>query len=75
MALENQLELESLRAWQQLLQVLTHEIMSSLTPIKSLSETAQGLLDPMQRASCASRSMQSPAAPKACRASYAPIAK
>ena len=38
-------ELESLRAWQQLLQVLTHEIMNSLTPIRSLSETAQGLLD------------------------------
>jgi C4-dicarboxylate-specific signal transduction histidine kinase len=45
MALENELESESLRAWQQLLQVLTHEIMNSLTPIKSLSETAQGLLD------------------------------
>jgi nitrogen fixation/metabolism regulation signal transduction histidine kinase len=34
-----------LRAWQQLLQVLTHEIMNSLTPIKSLSQTAQSLLD------------------------------
>lgn len=45
MALENELEFESLHAWRQLLQVLTHEIMNSLTPIKSLSETAQGLLD------------------------------
>ena len=45
MAVENELEFESLRAWRQLLQVLTHEIMNSLTPIKSLSETAQGLLD------------------------------
>ena len=43
--LEAELETESLQAWQQLLQVLTHEIMNSLTPIKSLSSTAQGLLD------------------------------
>ncbi len=43
--LESELESESLRAWQQLLQVLTHEIMNSLTPIKSLSQTAQELLD------------------------------
>lgn len=43
--LEAELETESLHAWQQLLQVLTHEIMNSLTPIKSLSQTAQGLLD------------------------------
>ena len=32
--LENELESESLLAWQQLVQVLTHEIMNSLTPIK-----------------------------------------
>jgi C4-dicarboxylate-specific signal transduction histidine kinase len=43
--LEQELESESLRAWQQLLQVLTHEIMNSLTPIRSLSETAQRLID------------------------------
>lgn len=43
--LEQELESESLHAWQQLLQVLTHEIMNSLTPIKSLSETAQKLID------------------------------
>jgi signal transduction histidine kinase len=43
--LEQELESESLHAWQQLLQVLTHEIMNSLTPIKSLSQTAQVLLD------------------------------
>jgi signal transduction histidine kinase len=42
--LEQELESESLRAWQQLLQVLTHEIMNSLTPIKSLSQTASGLI-------------------------------
>jgi C4-dicarboxylate-specific signal transduction histidine kinase len=43
--LEAELESESLHAWQQLLQVLTHEIMNSLTPIKSLSHTALGLLE------------------------------
>jgi signal transduction histidine kinase len=43
--LEQELESESLRAWQQLAQVLTHEIMNSLTPIKSLSETALTLLN------------------------------
>jgi signal transduction histidine kinase len=44
MPLEQELESESLRAWQQLVHVLTHEIMNSLTPIKSLSSTALGLL-------------------------------
>jgi C4-dicarboxylate-specific signal transduction histidine kinase len=44
MPLEHELESESLEAWQQLLRVLTHEIMNSLTPIKSLSETASNLL-------------------------------
>ncbi|MDM4766543.1 ATP-binding protein [Pelomonas sp. SE-A7] len=43
--LEHELETESLQAWQQLVQVLTHEIMNSLTPIQSLSQTARQLLD------------------------------
>lgn len=43
--LERALEFETLVAWQQLVQVLTHEIMNSLTPIRSLSQTAQSLLD------------------------------
>lgn len=42
--LENELEAESLRAWQQLVQVLTHEIMNSLTPVQSLSRSALALL-------------------------------
>lgn len=42
--MEQALESESLHAWRQLVQVLTHEIMNSLTPIKSLSQTALGLL-------------------------------
>jgi signal transduction histidine kinase len=45
MPLENELESESLQAWQQLVQVLTHEIMNSLTPIRSLSQTALGIID------------------------------
>ena len=43
--LESALESASLQAWHQLVQVLTHEIMNSLTPIKSLSQTALMLLD------------------------------
>jgi len=43
--LESQLEAESLQAWQQLVQVLTHEIMNSLTPVQSLSQNAIALLD------------------------------
>lgn len=43
--LESALESERLLAWQQLVQVLTHEIMNSLTPISSLSQSALALLD------------------------------
>ena len=43
--LENELETESLLAWQQLVQVLTHEIMNSLTPIRSLSQSALSLAE------------------------------
>jgi signal transduction histidine kinase len=43
--LESELERASLLAWHQLVQVLAHEIMNSLTPIKSLSQTALMLLD------------------------------
>jgi signal transduction histidine kinase len=45
---ESELESETLNAWQQLVQVLTHEIMNSLTPVASLSTTAQGLLLELQ---------------------------
>lgn len=43
--LESELESAQLLAWHQLVQVLTHEIMNSLTPIKSLSQTALMLLE------------------------------
>jgi signal transduction histidine kinase len=44
MPIESELETETLAAWQQLVHVLTHEIMNSLTPIASLSKTMQELL-------------------------------
>jgi signal transduction histidine kinase len=44
MPVESELEAETLKAWRQLVHVLTHEIMNSLTPISSLSRTAQDLL-------------------------------
>ncbi|KIA81230.1 histidine kinase [Chromobacterium piscinae] len=43
--LESELEAETLRAWQQLVHVLTHEIMNSLTPVASLSRSAAGMLE------------------------------
>jgi signal transduction histidine kinase len=44
MSIESELEAETLKAWRQLVHVLTHEIMNSLTPIASLSRTAHELL-------------------------------
>lgn len=43
--IESELETEALAAWRQLVQVLTHEIMNSLTPIASLAGSAPALLD------------------------------
>jgi len=48
MPVESELEAEALGAWRQLVHVLTHEIMNSLTPIASLSRTAHELLDEFQ---------------------------
>ena len=42
--LESELEAETLKAWRQLVHVLTHEIMNSLTPIASLSRSAREML-------------------------------
>jgi len=42
--IESELESAALEAWQQLVRVLTHEIMNSLTPVASLSRTAHDLL-------------------------------
>ncbi|WP_457444967.1 sensor histidine kinase [Roseateles sp. P5_E4] len=43
--IESELETETLAAWRQLVQVLTHEIMNSLTPIASLATSAPALLE------------------------------
>lgn len=43
--LSSELAVAEFEAWHQLVRVLTHEIMNSLTPVASLSETARGLLD------------------------------
>jgi nitrogen fixation/metabolism regulation signal transduction histidine kinase len=42
--IQNELEEEEMRSWQNLIRVLTHEIMNSITPIASLASTAYGLL-------------------------------
>lgn len=44
MPMEDELEAEAMQAWQKLVHVLTHEIMNSLTPVASLSETSRELL-------------------------------
>ena len=44
MPIESELEAETLNAWRQLVQVLAHEMMNSLTPIGSLSRTALDVL-------------------------------
>lgn len=48
MPVESELEAEALHAWRQLVHVLTHEIMNSLTPVASLSRTAFDLLDELR---------------------------
>jgi signal transduction histidine kinase len=48
--IESELETETLAAWRQLVQVLTHEIMNSLTPIASLAASAPALLAADERA-------------------------
>jgi len=45
MPVESELEAEALKAWRQLVHVLTHEIMNSLTPVASLSRTARDMLE------------------------------
>jgi nitrogen fixation/metabolism regulation signal transduction histidine kinase len=42
--IQNELEEKEMEAWQNLIRVLTHEIMNSVTPIVSLSSTASSLL-------------------------------
>jgi nitrogen fixation/metabolism regulation signal transduction histidine kinase len=42
--IQRELEEKEMEAWQKLIRVLTHEIMNSITPISSLSQTIEGLL-------------------------------
>lgn len=42
--IRNELEQKEIESWHKLIRVLTHEIMNSLTPVISLTETAKGLL-------------------------------
>jgi signal transduction histidine kinase len=44
MPVEAELEAEAMQAWQKLVHVLTHEIMNSLTPVASLSQTSRDLV-------------------------------
>ena len=43
--IKNELEEEELEAWQKLIRVLTHEIMNSITPVNSLTNTIIRLLE------------------------------
>lgn len=43
--IQSELEEKEMEAWQNLIRVLTHEIMNSVTPIVSLSSTASSLLE------------------------------
>lgn len=43
--IRNELDAREMEAWQKLIRVLTHEIMNSVSPVISLSETLQGLAD------------------------------
>lgn len=43
--IQNELDTAQLQAWQDLVRVLTHEIMNSITPVASLAKTATDLVD------------------------------
>ncbi len=43
--IQNELDIAQLQAWQDLVRVLTHEIMNSITPVASLAKTAADLVD------------------------------
>ena len=42
--INSEIEQKEIEAWHKLIRILTHEIMNSVTPIVSLSETTQGML-------------------------------
>jgi len=44
MPAESELEAEAMQAWQRLVQVVAHEVMNSLTPVASLTQTAREIV-------------------------------
>jgi nitrogen fixation/metabolism regulation signal transduction histidine kinase len=42
--INQEIEQKEIEAWHKLIRILTHEIMNSVTPISSLTETTQGML-------------------------------
>lgn len=47
--INSEIEQKEVEAWHKLIRILTHEIMNSVTPIASLSETMQDMLSDKQR--------------------------
>lgn len=47
--IQQELDEQEIQAWQNLVQVFTHEIMNSMTPVTSLSHTAQTLLAELEQ--------------------------
>ena len=47
--IQNELAIAQLQAWQDLVSVLTHEIMNSITPVASLAKTAVDLVQDVQK--------------------------
>ncbi len=47
--IQSELDVAQLQAWQDLVRVLTHEIMNSITPVASLAKTAVDLVDDAAR--------------------------
>jgi len=47
--IQSELDLAQVEAWQDLVRVLTHEIMNSITPVSSLAHTASALSDDLMK--------------------------
>jgi len=47
--IQSELDVNQLQAWQDLVRVLTHEIMNSITPVLSLAKTAADLVDDVSK--------------------------
>lgn len=58
--IQNELEEREMEAWQNLIRVLTHEIMNSVTPIVSLSSTASALLETVMNPEKSSNGIPNP---------------